>query len=284
MRVFWLLTAVVVLVVPQDEKEAAMKEVARFEGVWRFALVEVEGVKQAEVPFETNKIIIRGDGSYVVVQGPRITRGQFKVDPTKAPKHFDVTITDGPVRGRTFSAIYELDGDTYKFCGSLRSKDRPKALASEPGSGTMLQVLKREKQTVDEALTALAHQELAGTWQAVSSIVDGKKATDEEAKATSLSFEPDDQARVLRHGKPVMAATTKIDGSAKPMSIDLTWTNGENEGRVALGIFRIEDGRLTICLGAAGKARPREFSSERGSSARLATYERVKHTGPPKDR
>jgi uncharacterized protein (TIGR03067 family) len=280
----WLSLAVVLLVGPQDDKEAATKEVARFEGVWRFALVEVEGVKQAEVPFETHKIIIRGDGSYVVVQGPRITRGQFTVDPTKSPKHFDVTITDGPAKGRTFSAIYELAGDTYKFCGSLRSKDRPSALASEPGSGTILQVLKREKQTVDEALTALARQELAGTWQAVSSIVDGKKATADETKATSLSFEPHDQARVLRNGKPVLAATTKIDGAAKPMTIDLTWTKGENEGRVALGILKIEDGLLTICLGAAGKTRPKEFSSEPGSGNRLATYERVKNTERRKGR
>ena len=37
-------------------------------------LVEVEGVKQAEVPFETHKIIIRGDGSYVVVQSVRHSR------------------------------------------------------------------------------------------------------------------------------------------------------------------------------------------------------------------
>jgi uncharacterized protein (TIGR03067 family) len=155
MRAFWLLPAVVLLAGYQDDKDADTKEVARFEGVWRFALVEVEGVKQVDVPFETNKIIIRADGTYVVVQGQRITRGQFKVDPTKNPKHFDVTITDGPAKGRMFSAIYELDVDTYKFCGSLRSKDRPKALASEQGSGTMLQVLKREKQTVKEALNEL---------------------------------------------------------------------------------------------------------------------------------
>ena len=81
-----------------------------------------------------------------------------------------------------------------------------------------------------------------------------------------------------------MAATTKIDGTVNPMTIDLTWTKGEDEGRVALGILRIEDGRLTICLGTAGKARPTEFSCERGSSNRLTTYERVKNTEPRQGR
>jgi uncharacterized protein (TIGR03067 family) len=85
MSAFWLWLSIVLLVAPHDDKEAATKEIARFEGAWRFAMVEVEGVKQADVPFETNKIIIRGDGTYVVVQGQRITRGRFNVDPTKSP-------------------------------------------------------------------------------------------------------------------------------------------------------------------------------------------------------
>ena len=168
---FWLLPSAALFFGAQDAKNEAIRELARFEGVWRFAVVQVEGTRQPEAPFATNKIIIRGDGSYVVLQGKRITRGQFKVDPTKTPKHFDITITDGPAKGQTYSAIYELSDDTYKFCTFLRSKDRPRTLATEPGSGTMLQVLKREKQTVKEALSQVHRQELIGTWHAVSSIL-----------------------------------------------------------------------------------------------------------------
>lgn len=279
-RVFRLLTTVFLLLGPQDEQSAAMKEYARFEGVWRFALVEVEGARQAEAPFETNKIIIRKGGSYVVVQGQRITRGRFKVDPTKSPKHFDATITEGPAKGHTFSAIYELDGDTYKFCASLRSKDRPSAFSSEPESGTMLQVLKREKQTVKEALMELGRQELTGTWQAVASVADGKKATDEDIRRVRLSIDAAGKTTFLRQDKPVATATTKIDPTLHPMTVDLTWIEGDSNGTNTLGIYKLEDDHLTICHAEPAKARPKEFSSKPGSGHRLVTYKRIKALEP----
>jgi uncharacterized protein (TIGR03067 family) len=281
---FCLLPAAVLLGGFQDDKEAARKEHALFEGVWRFARVEVEGVRQPEAPFETNKIIIRGDGSYVVVQGQRITRGEFKVDPTKSPKHFDVTITDGPTKGQTFSAIYELNGDTYQFCGSLRTKDRPSALSSKPGSGTMLQVLTREKQTVKDALNELGRRELTGTWKAVSSVFEGRKASGDAGMESKISFDAHGKASVTREGKVVMAATTKIDAASNPMTIDLTWTMADRKVQTVLGIYKIEDERLILCLAGPGELRPKEFSSERGSGNLLKTYERVKPTEPRKNR
>jgi uncharacterized protein (TIGR03067 family) len=284
-RRFWLLQAVVLLIGQEDDQAAAAKERARFEGVWRFALVEVEGTRQPEAPFATNKIIIRGDGSYVVIQGQRITRGQFQVDPTKTPRHFDGMITDGPAKGQTFSAIYELSGDTYKFCASLRSKDRPSAFISERGNGMMLQVLKREKQTVKEALNELGRQELTGIWQAVSSVLDGKKASDDDTIQTKLSFDAHGGASLLREGKDATAATTKIDAAVNALAIDITWKKGKTEvGETSLGIYKIEDKRLTICLGAPGARRPKEFLSERGSGNRLTTYERAKANEPRKNR
>jgi hypothetical protein len=41
--------------------------------------------------------------------------------------------------------IYELDGDTYKLCGDMQGKSRPTEFAVKPGSGFVLEVLKREK-------------------------------------------------------------------------------------------------------------------------------------------
>src|ERR1700704_3398762 len=69
--------------------EPTKKEYARFEGTWSFDFVEVDGEKQPDAPFETNKTIICKDGRYVVVQGNKITRGIFKLDLTKSPKQYD---------------------------------------------------------------------------------------------------------------------------------------------------------------------------------------------------
>ena len=274
-RGIWLLMASGLLM-GFDDEDATNKEHARFEGVWSFALVEVDGVKQPDEPFETNKIIISNDGSFIVVHGPRVTRGVFKLDLTKTPKHFDQTITHGPAKGRTFSSIYELDSDTYKVCGSFRGGERPAAFGTKPGSGLILHVLKREKQSVKEALIEAGRKELAGTWLAVSYALDGNKASDEDMKNIKLLFDADGKATALRDHKVFIASTTKIDPTLDPMTMDMTYTEGYIKGQIALGIYKIEDDLLTICRSAPDHARPTEFASKPGSGHTLMTYKRDK--------
>src|SRR5438132_3590562 len=114
-----------VLVLDFDNDDLTRKEYARLAGVWRFALVEVEGKRQPDVPFATNKMILSKDGHYVVGQGPRVTRGTLKLDPAKNPKHYNPTIMTGRLQGLTVPGIYELDGDTLRICFPLRNKERP---------------------------------------------------------------------------------------------------------------------------------------------------------------
>jgi len=261
------------MMVPGDD-DAARKDLARFEGVWSIALVEVEGVKQPDASFATHKVIIGKDGNFVVVQGPRVTRGIFKLDPTKTPKRYDQTITHGPAKGRTYSCIYQIDGDTYKLCGSFRGGPPPAAFASKPGSGLILQVLKREKQMVKEALIEVGLRELAGTWQAVTYALDGNAASPEDMAKIKLSVEPDGRATALREGRPFIAAASTLDPTTSPMNIDFSYSLGELNGQTAPGIYKIEDDLLTICRSAPGQARPAEFSSKPGSGRTLMTYKR----------
>ncbi len=259
-----------------DPEDAVKKELARFEGVWSFALVEVDGKKQPEVPFETNKFIVSKDGSYIIVQGPRITRGTITLDATKTPKHYDVTITNGPSKGVSSTGIYEIDGDSLKVCLPFRGKERPDALVSKPGSGLLVWTFKREKQDVKEATIAAGRQELAGTWQAVSYALDGKKAPDEDMKKIQLVIDAGGKATALRESKVFIASTTKIDPASNPMTIDITFTEGDLKGQSALGIYKIEDDVLTICRAAPDATRPTEFASKSGSGHTLMTYKREK--------
>jgi len=252
-------------------EDAARKDYARFEGVWSFALVEVDGKKQPAVPFETHKVIISNNGNFIVVQGQRVTRGSFKLDPSKTPKHFDNTVKD-----KTTLCIYELDGDTYKICGSFRGNERPITFESKPGSGLVSQVLRREKQDVKAALIEVGRQELAGTWQAVSYALDGKTASDEDMKRIKLVIDASGKATALRDGKVFIASTTTIDPTKAPVQIDMTYTEGDSKGRTALGIYKIEDDVLTICRNATDKPRPTEFASKPGSGHTLMTYKREK--------
>jgi uncharacterized protein (TIGR03067 family) len=142
-----------------DPPNALEKDYALFNGVWAFDLVEVDGAKQPAVPFETHKmIVVSAERRFIVVQGKKITRGVFQMDPTSTPKQIDVTATNSQGKTLTTLAIYELEGDTYRFCSSFRSNERPPEFLSKPGSKTVCEVLKRSNQSVEDALAELDRQ------------------------------------------------------------------------------------------------------------------------------
>src|SRR5437868_4364668 len=48
-----------------------------------------------------------------------VFKGTFKIDPAKKPRHIDLAVKDGPMfEGQTAHGIYELDGDTLKWCSN----------------------------------------------------------------------------------------------------------------------------------------------------------------------
>jgi uncharacterized protein (TIGR03067 family) len=264
------------LLINVDADAANKKELARFEGTWRFDLVEVDGEKRPKAPFKTNKLIISRDGNYIVVQGKTITRGVMRLDLTKTPKQMDSTISNGPNKGKTFAMIYELNGDTYKLCGSYLGKERPAAFESKAKSGLIFQILKREKQPVKDALIEVGRTELAGNWQAVSYALNGKKASAKDMEKIQLTFDPDGKSQARRDGKVFIASMATIDPTQTPMAIDLKFTEGSDKGKSALGIYKIDDGILTICRAGPGQARPTAFSSKPDSGHTLMTYKRRK--------
>jgi uncharacterized protein (TIGR03067 family) len=257
-----------------DEAEAAKNDLALLEGVWRIAIVEVEGIKRPEASFAAHRVIIRNNGDFVVVQGSKLTRGTIKLDPTKAPKRYEQTITNGAEKGRSFSCIYEITGDTYKLCGSFRGGPLPAAFESKPESGLVFQVLERTKQGVKEALVEVERKQLTGTWQAVSYALDGNPASSEDMAKIKMSIEPDGRSTALRDGQPFIAATSTLDPMASPMQIDFTYTLGSLKGQTAPGIYKIEDNLLTICRSAPGQARPVKCESKPGSGHTLMSYKR----------
>jgi uncharacterized protein (TIGR03067 family) len=259
-------------------EDAVMNDAARLEGVWRFARVEVEGLKQPEAPFETNKLVVFKDGRYVIVQGTRITRGVVKLDPTRAPKHYDVTIATGPRKGLIAQGLYELEGDTFTVCLPFRSKERPAELVSKSGNGCLLHVFQREKQDIKEVLAAAGRLELTGTWQAISYALNGSKATTEEMKKVQLVIDAEGKATARNDGTVFIAGTIKIDPAQEPMTIDVAYTEGEPKGKTSLGIYKIEDDVLTICRAAPDHARPTEFASKPDSGLTLMAYKREKAT------
>ncbi len=58
--------------------------------------------------------------------------GTIKFIPHVVPMSFEITVTDGPSKGKTFKAIYKLMGGFLVVCYNTTSADRPKSFVSNP--------------------------------------------------------------------------------------------------------------------------------------------------------
>ena len=139
-----LILGILFLLAAGDAADDVKKELAKFEGTWKIVSLETEQNKLGEDALKDFRLKIEGD-KFTAVENSGEVHGTFKVDPTKKPKTIDITMKEGPMKDKTMLGIYELDGDTYKLCGDMQGKSRPTEFAVKPGSGFVLEVLKREK-------------------------------------------------------------------------------------------------------------------------------------------
>jgi uncharacterized protein (TIGR03067 family) len=85
------------------------------------------------------------DDRYTVTVAGQTDKGTVKLDLKAKPPAMDITGTDGPNKGKTFPAIYELSGGTLKVCYALEGKDRPAKFETKPGTAIFLVTYQRAK-------------------------------------------------------------------------------------------------------------------------------------------
>ena len=77
-----------------------------------------------------------------IADGSIPIKGIFKLDPTAEPKAIDYTDTFGADAGKTFLAIYSLEGDELIFCAADDGHERPTEFKTKLGQ--VLRVNQRE--------------------------------------------------------------------------------------------------------------------------------------------
>lgn len=118
---------------------------SELEGTWDLISVQQDG-KDLEVKKET-KMVTTGNKFVLKVGDKVIVAGTFALDPSKSPKTTDVTYTEGPDKGKTLKGIYEISGDTSKFCrAGTPEQERPTEFVTKAGTGGLASVYKRAKQ------------------------------------------------------------------------------------------------------------------------------------------
>jgi uncharacterized protein (TIGR03067 family) len=116
----------------------------RVEGTWQLKEAELAGQKWPEDVVKTIQLKITGD-KYTLQSNEKPDAGTFKLDPDKQPKQITITGTDGPNKGKTFPAIYEITGDTLKVCYDLSGQAHPREFKTAPGTQLFLATYKRRK-------------------------------------------------------------------------------------------------------------------------------------------
>ena len=115
------------------------------EGTWSLSSAVMAGKPFPEQLIKTMSLTMK-DGRYTVMVGQGKDEGTAKLDSSKTPKTMEITGTDGPNKGKTFLAIYKIDGDSLTICYDLSGKAYPTEFKSMPDTKLFLEEYKRAKE------------------------------------------------------------------------------------------------------------------------------------------
>jgi uncharacterized protein (TIGR03067 family) len=121
---------------------------------------------------------------------------------------------------------------------------------------------------------------LQGTWQTVTSEMDGEKTPEDEVKEYQVVF-AGDKLSILKSGDVFMAGTFTVDTGPKPRHIDLKLEknepNPDDVGKTLRGIYEAEGDTLKWCFALSADAeRPKAFATTSGSQSVNAALKREK--------
>ena len=113
------------------------------DGTWLATSAELGGRKLPDQATASIKLTLKKGKYEVVAESP--DRGTVTYDTAAKPKAMDIKGTDGPNKGKTFLAIYELSDDKLTICYDLTGAARPTEFKSRPKTRLFLVTYKRQR-------------------------------------------------------------------------------------------------------------------------------------------
>jgi uncharacterized protein (TIGR03067 family)/prepilin-type processing-associated H-X9-DG protein len=242
------------------------------QGTWQPTNVSMPGKdlpKEAKEFFAQVRIEMK-DGKFSFNFGDMGKEGTYKIDPSRNPKHIDITIDDMKIQG-----IYEFKGDTLRVCSDEPGKARPDAF--DAAKFTIFE-LKKIKDQPEEPVAFGGDKGkksdkdfIQGTW-AVESIIDDGMELPAEIRDV-VRFEVKGDTIKVKLGDLEIKGKYTVDETKKPKTVDLTF-----EGDMkAIGIYEITGDKVKFCIvdDKAGAKRPTEFKSTAGSGMKVVVLKRA---------
>jgi len=116
------------------------------EGIWKPIAAILGGMRLPPEALEAITLKITGDNYEVTVAGEGPDKGTCQRDLSTTPKRMTIKSTDGPNRGKTFLAIYEMkDANSMRVCYDLSGKDFPKEFKAPKDTQLYLVGYRRQK-------------------------------------------------------------------------------------------------------------------------------------------
>jgi uncharacterized protein (TIGR03067 family) len=147
---FLLLSASLLLAAPGfGQGETPRTDLAQLQGTWLTDSLVSNGKTLIDKdhppgPGPATKLAYEGDKWLIRVGDKTVASGVFRIDPSRTPKEIDILDSSGVRNDKAQLGIYELSGDTYRYCLAPAGKPRPTSFASPEGSGYSLGVSRRE--------------------------------------------------------------------------------------------------------------------------------------------
>jgi uncharacterized protein (TIGR03067 family) len=145
LNIVLIVVAVLAGTIAAQESDESKADRAKMQGEWSMVSGSADGFAIPDEMLPTAKRVCKGNETTVTFGTQLIMQATFTIDPTKKPKTIDYQATDGPTKGKTHLGIYEIDGDTVKYCFAAPDGERPADFTSKPGERRTLSVWKRLK-------------------------------------------------------------------------------------------------------------------------------------------
>lgn len=124
-------------------KSSGRQEMSRLiQGTWIPVTGELAGQPFPQQVLSTIRLILTDDQYTAEVAGKKDV-GNLVLRLDEQPRGMDILGTEGPNKGKTILAIYELSGDSLKICYDLAGKNRPSEFRTKTGTQQFLVLYKR---------------------------------------------------------------------------------------------------------------------------------------------
>lgn len=138
-----------------DSRGKPVPDMRTHEGIWKPVAAVLGGVRLRRSDLKAVTLKVDGERYEVTVDGEEESdRGTVTLDTSTSPKRMTIKSTDGPNRGKTFLAIYEMkDAVSMRVCYDLSGTDFPKQFKAPKGTQLYLVGYRRQALPGDEPTT-----------------------------------------------------------------------------------------------------------------------------------